>query len=76
MGRVLLVWRLAARDMRHHVTQAVLLLLAVTAATTILTLGLALSGVTSHPYQQTRAVTRGPDLCARSARALSRSASA
>jgi putative ABC transport system permease protein len=64
MGRVLLVCRLAASDTRHHVTQAVLLLLAVTAATTILTLGLALNGVTSHPYQQTRAATRGPDLVA------------
>ena len=62
MGRVLLVCRLAARDMRHHVAQAVLLLLAVTAATTMLTLGLALHGVTSHPYQQTRAATRGPDV--------------
>jgi hypothetical protein len=64
MGRVLLVCRLAARDMRHHVTQAVLLMLAVTATTTILTLGLALHGVTSHPYQQTRVATRGPDLVA------------
>lgn len=33
MGRVLLVWRSAARDMRRHVTQAVLLL-AITAAAT------------------------------------------
>ena len=64
MGRVLLVWRLAVRDTGHHVVQALLLLLAVTAATIVLTLGLALSGVTSHPYQQTRAATRGPDLVA------------
>ena len=64
MGRVLLVCRLAVRDMQRHVAQAVLLLLAVTAATTVLTLGLALHGVTSQPYQRTRAVTRGPDVVA------------
>ena len=62
MGRLLLICRLAARDTRRHLAQAVLLVLAVTAATTVLTLGLALSGVTSHPYQQTRAATRGPDI--------------
>ena len=39
-----------------------LLLLAITAATTVLALGLALSGVTSQPYQQTRAATKGPDV--------------
>src|SRR5215472_4136459 len=64
MGRVLLICRLAARDLRRHPAQAVLLLLAITAATAVLTLGLALHGVTSHPYQQTRAATRGPDVVA------------
>jgi putative ABC transport system permease protein len=64
MGRALLVLRLASRDMRHHVSQAVLLVFAVTAATAVLSLGLALSGVTSRPYQQTRAATRGPDVVA------------
>jgi putative ABC transport system permease protein len=64
MGRVLLICRLAARDTRRHMAQAVLLLLAVTAATTVLTLGLALNGVTSHPYQTTRAATDGPDVVA------------
>ena len=64
MGKIVLVARLAARDIRHHQAQAILLLLAITAATTTLVLGLALSGVTSHPYQQTRALTNGPDLVA------------
>jgi putative ABC transport system permease protein len=64
MGKVLLVSRLAARDLRHRPAQAVLLLLAITAATTVLTLGLALHGVTSQPYQQTRAATNGPDVVA------------
>jgi putative ABC transport system permease protein len=37
------------------------MLLAIAAATTTLTLGLVLHGVTSQPYQQTRAATNGPD---------------
>jgi ABC-type lipoprotein release transport system permease subunit len=64
MGRIVLIGRLAARDIRRHQAQAVLLLLAITAATTTLVLGLALNGVTNHPYQQTRAATNGPDLVA------------
>jgi len=64
MGKTVVVGRLAARDLRHHPAQAVLMLLAITAATAVLTLGLALHGVTSHPYQQTRAATRGPDVVA------------
>jgi putative ABC transport system permease protein len=64
MGKILLVSRLAARDLRRHKAQAVLLVLAIAAATTVLALGLALSGVTSQPYQQTRAATRGPDVVA------------
>ena len=61
MSRVRLVGRLVARDLRHRPGQAVLMLLAITAATTTLTLGLVLHGVTSQPYQQTRAATSGPD---------------
>jgi ABC-type antimicrobial peptide transport system permease subunit len=64
MGKFVLVARLAVRDVRHHKAQAILLLLAITAATTVLALGLALSGVANHPYQQTRAATNGPDLVA------------
>jgi putative ABC transport system permease protein len=64
MGKILLIGRLTARDLRHRPAQAALLLLAVTAATAVLTLGLALHGVTSQPYQQTRAATRGPDVVA------------
>jgi putative ABC transport system permease protein len=52
MGKILLVARPA---------EAVLILLTITAATTILTLGLVLHGVTSQPCQQTRAATHGPD---------------
>lgn len=64
MGRITLVCRLVARDLRRRPVQAMLMLLAVTAATAILTLGLALHGVTSQPYQQTRTATNGPDVVA------------
>ena len=69
MGRVLLsrtvlVGRLAGRDLRYRPAQAAALLLVIAAATATLTLGLALHGVTSQPYAQTRAATHGPDLVA------------
>jgi hypothetical protein len=64
MGRVLLVLRLAARDLRRRPAEAALLLLAITAATTTLTLGLVLRDVASDPYQRTREATAGPDVVA------------
>ncbi len=64
MGRVLLVCRLALRDLRHRPAEAVLLLLVITTAATTLTLGLVLRGVTVGPYERTRAATAGPDLVA------------
>lgn len=64
MGRLLLISRLALRDLRHRPAQAVLLLLAITAATSTLTLGLALNGVTSTPYLRTQAATNGADVTA------------
>jgi putative ABC transport system permease protein len=51
MGRLLLVCRLAARDLRRRPGEAALLLLAITAATATLTLGLVLHGVTDKPYR-------------------------
>ena len=54
MGRILLVGRLAVRDLRRRPGEAVLLLLAIMAATATLTLGLVLRGVTDDPYQSTR----------------------
>jgi hypothetical protein len=64
MGRALLITRLAIRDLRHRPVQAMLLLLAITAATATLTLGLALNGVTGSPYLNTKAATNGPDAVA------------
>ena len=64
MGRVLLVFRLAARNVRRRPAEAALLVLAIMAATTILTLGLALHGVTDDPYQRTREATAGADIVA------------
>ncbi|GAA4586771.1 hypothetical protein GCM10023194_33900 [Planotetraspora phitsanulokensis] len=64
MGRILLVGRLAVRDLRRRRVEAVLLLLAIMAATTTLTLGLVLRDVANDPYQSTRAATDGPDVVA------------
>jgi ABC-type lipoprotein release transport system permease subunit len=64
MGRVLLVGRLAVRDLRRRPVEAALLLLAIMAATTTLTLGLVLRDAASDPYQSTRAATGGPDVVA------------
>jgi ABC-type lipoprotein release transport system permease subunit len=64
VGRILLVGRLAARNLRRRPAEAALLLLTMMAATTVLTLGLVLHGVTEDPYQSTRAATAGPDVVA------------
>jgi hypothetical protein len=64
MGRIVLIWRLALRDVRHHFAQALLLVVAIAAASAILTMALALNGVTGQPYAATRAVTKGPDVVA------------
>ena len=64
MGKIRLLGRLVGRDLRRRPGPAVLLVLAITAATATLTLGLVLHGVTSQPYLQTRAATRGPDVAA------------
>src|SRR5262249_3905586 len=64
MARLLLISRLAARDLRRRPVEAALLLLAIMAATTTLTLGLALHGVTDKPYEKTREATAGPDAVA------------
>jgi putative ABC transport system permease protein len=64
VGRLVLIVRLAARDLRRRPGEAALLLLAIAAATTVLTLGLVLRGVIDKPYQSTRAATAGPDVVA------------
>jgi ABC-type lipoprotein release transport system permease subunit len=64
MGRILLVIRLALRDLRRRRTEAALLLIAILAATTTLTLGLVLRDAASDPYESTRAATKGPDVVA------------
>jgi putative ABC transport system permease protein len=64
VGRVRLIARLAGRDLRHRPGPAALLVLAISAATATLTLGLVLHGVTNQPYLQTRAATKGPDVVA------------
>jgi putative ABC transport system permease protein len=66
MGRILVIFRVAARDLRRRPAQAVLLLVVMAAALTTLTLSLALHGVTAAPYATTRAETAGPDVVASS----------
>jgi len=64
VGKLLLIWRLAARDARRHPAEVVLPLIAVTVAIAALTLGLALSTASSSGYAKTRAATAGPDIIA------------
>src|SRR5215207_306110 len=64
MGRILLVGRLAMRDLRRRPVEAALLLLAIMAATTTLSLGLFLREAGSDPFQRTREATAGPDVIA------------
>ena len=64
MGRLLLAYRLGARDLRHRPAQAILLVLAIAAGAATLTLGLAVQGTTDNPYARTRAATNGPDVVA------------
>jgi len=64
MGRILLVGRLAVRDLRRRRIEAALLLIAILAATTTLTLGLVVRDAASDPYESTRAATKGPDVVA------------
>ena len=64
MGRLLLVGRLAVKDIRHRPALTVLMLLVIAAGVATLTLGLALRGTTDNPYARTRAATNGPDVVA------------
>ncbi|HUN38100.1 MAG TPA: FtsX-like permease family protein [Trebonia sp.] len=64
MGRLLLVTRLVGKDLRYRPAEAILLLLAITAAATSLSLGLILHDVTAGPYERTRVATAGPDVVA------------
>ncbi|MBO2457698.1 ABC transporter permease [Actinomadura violacea] len=64
MGRILLVLRLVAADVRRHPAQAAMMLMTITAATAALSLGMSLRGTTDTLYRQTRAATAGPDVVA------------
>lgn len=63
-GRLLLLWRLASGDVRRHLVESVMVFVVIAAAAATLTVSIALSGVTDHPYQQTRMATAGPDVIA------------
>jgi putative ABC transport system permease protein len=64
LGKLLLVWRLAVKDIRNRPALTILLLLVIAAGVATLTLGLALRGTADNPYARTRAATSGPDVVA------------
>ncbi|MGP2438125.1 FtsX-like permease family protein [Streptomyces sp. JW3] len=64
MGRLLLLCRLITRDLRRRPGEAVMFLLAVTAATASLALGMAADDALGTAYLKTRAATAGPDITA------------
>ncbi|HEU0286219.1 MAG TPA: ABC transporter permease, partial [Nocardioidaceae bacterium] len=64
MGRALLVFRLASRDLRRRPVEAALLLVVILAATATLTIGLTLRQVAASPYDDTRRATHGADVVA------------
>ena len=71
MGRAALFARLAAKDLRRHLSEGLLLFLVIAAAATTLTLGLVLHGETNNPYNTTRTTTAGPDAVANLAPSIS-----
>ena len=66
VGKLVVIWRLATKDLFHAKTRTMLTVTVIAAATATLTLGLALSGATSDPYAHTRAATAGPDVMVQS----------
>ncbi|MFB6775222.1 ABC transporter permease [Streptomyces sp. NPDC056337] len=64
MGRLLLIWRLAVRDMRRRPGESVMFVVAVTAAIASLTLGLSTNDAVTTAYLKTRDATEGPDIVA------------
>jgi putative ABC transport system permease protein len=62
VSKLLLAARLIVGDLRRHPGQAVLQVLAITAAAATLSVGLAASFVNNNPYNQTRTSTNGPDI--------------
>lgn len=67
MGVIRLIARLVRHDLTRRRTEALLLLGAIAATTTTLTLGLSVRQVTDRPWERTRAVTAGPDAVASAA---------
>jgi putative ABC transport system permease protein len=62
IGRLLLISRLVAGDIRRRKLQSLLLVAMIIAATAALTVALALRQINQHPFAVTRSVTRGPDV--------------
>ena len=66
VGTLVVIWRLATKDLVRAKTRTMLTVTVIAAATATLTLALALSGATSDPYRHTRVATAGPDVVVQS----------
>ncbi|NUR74421.1 MAG: FtsX-like permease family protein [Hamadaea sp.] len=64
MGHLLVIWRLAVRDIRRYPVEALIPLIAVTVAVATLTVGLGLTTSTETAYVATKEATAGPDVIA------------
>jgi putative ABC transport system permease protein len=64
VGRLLLISRLVAGDIRRRPVQAALLFVVIGTTATTLSLGLALRHLAQSPFARTRAATKGPDIVA------------
>ena len=62
MGRLILVGRLVLGDLRRHPAAAVIMVVSIAVAATMLSLGVSLSGASERLYLQTREATAGPDV--------------
>jgi len=64
-GRLVLLGRLLVRDLRRRKVENILLLIAIAAASGSLTLGIALNGIATQPFTETKTATAGPDVTVR-----------
>lgn len=62
MGRLLLIYRLVAGDIRRRPVPAALLVVVIATTAATLALGLTLRQVAQNPFARTRAATKGPDV--------------
>jgi putative ABC transport system permease protein len=62
VGRLLLIYRLVAGDIKRRPVHSALLLVVIATTATTLATGLSLRHVAQNPFARTRAATKGPDI--------------